>query len=274
MAMNWKSTLAAVVLGAASSAHAAIVDTWNYSVSSEWLSVTGGQNVVLTPLSLSWGNTVESGGVRSSLVISNSPSVGSLDTYIGGGAPPVVAPFLGTGNTLTHNNFSIPSGSGITGAVLRSTLTLDDPTVAGTQPGALPSLTFDIAFTETPNVSGSCVAPSPPNNPCNDIFVLKIGLLNAVLPYPDASQLYFINIFPIAGGALGLLDNAICAAAGVITTTGCLGFTTIEGQSNPLSFGFTISTERLDIPEPGTLALAGLALLGAGMARRRMTARA
>ncbi|WP_162911084.1 hypothetical protein [Azohydromonas sediminis] len=127
MARHWKTALAAIVLTAASSAHAAIVDTRNYSVSSEWLSVAGGQNVVLTPLSLSWGNTVASGGVRSSLVISNSPSAGSLDTYIGGGAPPTVAPFLGTGNTLTHNNFPIPSGSGITGAVLRSTLTLDDP---------------------------------------------------------------------------------------------------------------------------------------------------
>ena len=104
-------------------------------------------------------------------------------------------------------------------------------------------------------------------NPCRDIFVQQTGFLDQLLPYNGNN--YFINIFPTLGGALSLLSDAACAAAGA--GAGCLGFTTPEGQSTQLAFGFTISTERFNqVPEPGILALLGIGVVaGAFSARRR-----
>lgn len=52
---------------------------------------------------------------------------------------------------------------------------------------------------------------------------------------------------------------------------GCFGFTTPEGKDTALAFGFTISTLPLSVPESGTIALFGLALLGLAVTRRRRT---
>ena len=127
---------------------------------------------------------------------------------------------------------------------------------------------FSIAFTETSNAI-PCAADSPPGNPCNDIFVLTGGLLNQTFDYDDGSGLstYFVNIFPTTGGVLSILDDSACLAANQLA--GCLGFTTVEGQNTTLAFGFTISTEPLQIPEPGILALLGLGLIGLFSLRRR-----
>jgi len=256
----------------ASAPASAIVTSWDYSVTSLFTAATysgsGGATSTLPATSLTWGVPHVSGnGEQSSLVIGNSPATGSVDTYLGG-SPPASPPFLGYSTSLTHNNRIINAGStSLLSAVLTNTVVLDplvpnDPAMSGM------IIPFSIAFTETSNAV-PCAADSPDGNPCNDIFVLTSGLLNQTFDYDDGSGLstYFVNIFPTTGGVLSILQDSACDAAG--QDAGCLGFTTVEGEATTLAFGFTISTEPLQIPEPGILGLLGVGLIGMFSLRRR-----
>ncbi len=265
--MKFSSKIAGITaaLLMASTSASATVETWDYSITSAFTaaSFTSGPNFVGSTNALSWG--ISTGQGQSSLVIGGSPAVGSVDTYLGL-TPPQAPPYLGFSTSLTHNNFPIFAPS-LTSAVLTNSITLD-PFIPNN--AALPAFNFlfDIAFTETDNISGTCAVAGSPT-PCNDIFVLTSGLLNSSFDYDDGTGLstYYVNIFPTTGGVLSVLENSACAAAG--QANGCIGFSTPEGQSTTLAFGFTISTEPLQVPEPGMLALLGLGMMGLFVWRRR-----
>lgn len=247
----------------------AIVTSWDYSVSSLFTAATysgtGGTTATLPTASLTWGIPTTAKG-QSSLDVGNSPATGSIDTYLGS-SPPATSPYLAFSTSLTHHNNTISGGSkSLTSAVLTNWVTLD-PLVPDN--AAMPDMIvpFSISFTETTNAA-PCAATS--RTPCNDIFVLKGGFLNQSFDYDDGSGLstYFVNIFPTSGGVLSVLQDTACRAAG--EAAGCFGFTTPEGDSTTLAFGFTISTKKLDVPEPGVLALMGIGLLGLFSLRRRV----
>jgi hypothetical protein len=256
-----KTLLAAGALAVSALSHAAPVIDWNVAASGTWTAFAPNPGVSNpNPLTLQWGTSTGSG--QSSLVITN-PATTNIPTWYGGGTPP--AGYIAPSIALTHTNNPI-TGSSLTSATLSVGVTLTPTNPAGPNL-PLPTIAYNIAFTETPN-STPCAATSPPGVPCNDIFVLIDGFLNESFVYDG--QTYFVNAFPTSGGNLSTLSASACAAAG--RPAGCFGFTTVEGQATNLAFGLTISSERLQVPEPGSLALIGLALAGLGFVSRRRSA--
>ncbi|WP_282609851.1 THxN family PEP-CTERM protein [Pelagibius sp. Alg239-R121] len=245
------------ILGAAG-AQAALITEWTYQIDSAFTAfspagVTGSNpnaNLGNAPTTLQWGT---GGNGPSSLVV--DATVTDPPTLSTGGGP--VA-----GASITHNNNPI-GGETLTSATLSTQLVLtaaNDPTI--TQ--QLDSV-FQIDFTETGNV-GNCGFESVSS--CDDIFVL----LNPEVLVENFVVDDFIYTITLGAQGLGPLSDATCAAAG--QPSGCVGFTTQEGQANNLQTLFSISAEQVRIPEPASLALLGFGLLGMGavVRRRRPTA--
>ena len=264
--------VAAVALSSASIVSAGeIVTEWDYKVSALWSSfnTTAGAGTVSDPLRITWGENPQT-GQTSALSITDSPRMGSIETYIGNGSLMIPDANFQPAVTLVHENFPILPPL-LTDAVLEATLmltpTMPNPPYDGTDTFSLPSIAYNIGFAETPNF-GTCASESG-DNPCNDIFVQLSGVLNQAFDYMDVT--YFVNILPAEGADLNILTPAECAAAG--QPAGCIGFVTAEGEETPLPFRFAISTRPLgEAPEPALLALMGIGFAGVAAARRRKKA--
>ena len=301
-------TVAALIAAgfAASSANAApLVTNWSYSTNATFTGATyqtgGGGTTTTLPYELSWGATsgnfqsptANAANNRSALTVGSGdlgsarvgggPVTGSIATTIGAG-PLVTA----NGISLTHWNNPIDGGFNtlLTGSLL-DTLTLIptawDP-AGDPNPGAVnaPNITFNFDFRETPN-AGPCAGGTPVE--CGDLFGFA-GLPNLNQAFTLAGITYFAQVFVLgpsgAASPIAFLNDGQCAALGFgsaplssTATSGiCQGFLTAEGQATTAQFAFAITTERIpvSVPEPGTLALLGLGLLGAGASLRRRKA--
>lgn len=291
-----KKLLAAGVTASLSiAAQAALVNSWDYTVESEWVpaSVTwragtaGGRSATLDQVQ--WGpNTgpadlADPDSDRSGVKITGNPANGSIDTFIGTPTPPgdFTPPqaHIGLTQIFTHYNRVLSSTfSTLESIQVQTTLTLTPTDPAAP---ALPQqqAVFTVDFRETPNAGsgGVCLDGSlvsaPQNQPdgCGDIFVL-IGSLDAAVINYDG-ETYYVQIFE-ATGSLAPLSNAACAAAGA--ANGCIGFITRENQNTPVQFAFLVSSEPFNggVPEPSSIALLGLGLGAAGyfVRRRRQVA--
>jgi hypothetical protein len=262
-----KSLLCALAIAGAgmvaTAAQAAPIVEWEYTVETTWIGSTftaGSGSQTTNDTQLSWGQTGgtepwDGGTNRSGLEIEDvSPQPGTVFTN---GA---IAPT----SEITHYNNSISADfATLDTATLQTVLTLTaiDPDPAPNDPLALDeSLVFNIDFIETPNTT--CSFPS--DSVCDDIFVIEFGSLANSFDYLGVT--YNIAIVTLTGN-ITPLPNATCAAAGV--ASGCLGFTTPEGENTPVDFGILIT----QVPAPGALAVMGMGLLGLGaLARRRKKA--
>ena len=269
-------TVAVALISATAVQAGPVVTQWGYNVQSNWntgftVFGAGGGTQVNTNDVISWGGTgnyaianQDPSIARSAIAIEGgtigAPSAGFVNTnlaVLAGGTP------LGVGSLVAHYNRSLSSSfSTLKTTRLTSSLILN-PNLPVNLP-AFPAFNvgFGVTFIETPNTT--CFAGSL--SVCDDIFVLDLPSLSQSFNFDGNT--YTVNQFTTSG-SLGPLTPAACAAAGVLP--GCIGFVTQEGVKNIAQFGFSITSVPQVIPEPGSIALLGLGLLGLAAIRRRKT---
>lgn len=202
------------------------------SVTGAWSNISGGQNVTgIGTNQINWG--AASGQNSGYLFVGSAPPIFSVS--------PNTAFDLGQ---FTHFNFPIPSGSGITGARLTTTVNLS---INGS---AIPAMTFayDFLHNETPNVA-PCQAGSV--STCDDIVQIT-------------NNQEFSSIFNVGGQ-----DYTIKITGFDVNGSLFDQFMTQENKTNEATLKAIVTVPDVAVPEPSTYLLMG-SLLGVTLFCRRL----
>jgi len=281
------ATLLATSAGAAQAAD--YITSWDYFNEAGWTNYepasaidasgdsAGGATSILStgslPTDMCWGTPAAGGTGNQSCLRINSPMSNEgveADRAMTAMMGENYEDFFVQGTSITHENFKLVAGdnNSLETVMLVDGLDLLGYSDGGNTPFLAPELQFNIAFNETFN-QGGCDLSLPRNaNGCADIFTFTDDFGGNVLDvnleegYIDFSVKFSIDqpgvwsnyelITRLSG--LELLDN------------GQLGFYTMEEAENVLNAQFAI---RAAVPEPSTLGIFALSLVGLGFVARR-----
>ena len=100
------------------------------------------------------------------------------------------------------------------------------------------------------------------------------GLTGFGVPVDDFMRDYYASVFVLDDSGnpfpISQLLPGECTAIGL--GAGCFRFRSAEAAQTSAQFAFAVTTAPISIPEPGSLALVGLAFAGlAGMRRRKQS---